>query len=85
MTEDSDLDEESRRARSALKAIGEGHGDRAQVALRYGLANREMSSIVVGMAELAHLETAIAAANMGPLPPDAVERLEPVYESGFTL
>jgi aryl-alcohol dehydrogenase-like predicted oxidoreductase len=85
ITVDSELDVETRRAHAALAAIGEGHGDRAQVALRFGLANRDFSAIIVGMAEFAHLETALAAAEMGPLPPDAIERLEPVYEAGFEL
>jgi len=85
LTENSELDVETERARSALAAIGEGHGERAQVALRYGLANGDFSAIIVGMAELEHLELAIAAAEAGPLPPDAIERLEPVYEAGFDL
>jgi L-glyceraldehyde 3-phosphate reductase len=85
VTENSDLEVEAARARATLAAIGEEHGERAQVALRYGLANKDFSGIIVGMAELEHLELAIAAAEAGPLPPDAIERLEPIYESGFSL
>ena len=85
VTDHSDLDVEAARARAALAAIGDRYGERAQAALRYGLANKDFSAFIVGMAELEHLELAIAAAEAGPLPPDAVERLEPVYESGFNL
>jgi L-glyceraldehyde 3-phosphate reductase len=85
LTEHSELDVESARARAALAAVGEGFGTRAQTALRFALANHDLACIVIGMAEPEHLEQAIAAAQAGPLPPDAVARLEPVYESGFQL
>ncbi len=83
LTRDSELDVEARRARAALAAVGTRYGTRAQTALRFGLANRDLHCIIVGMAEPEHLDEAIAAAEAGPLPPDAIERLEPVYESGF--
>jgi L-glyceraldehyde 3-phosphate reductase len=85
LTEHSELDVESVRARAALAAVGEGFGSRAQTALRFALANHDLACVVIGMAEPEHLEQAIAAAEAGPLPPDAVARLEPVYESGFSL
>lgn len=85
LTENSDLETENRRAHAALAAVGDGHGSRAQVALRFGLAHRDLSGIIIGMAELQHLESALAAARAGPLPPDAVARLEPLYEAGFDL
>jgi len=85
LTLHSDLDTEQRRARAALAAVGDRHGTRAQTALRFGLANRDLSCVIVGMAEPEHLEQAIAAAAAGELPPDAIARLEPVYESGFAL
>jgi len=85
LTENSDLETESRRAHCALAAVGEGYGTRAQVALRFGLANRDLSSVIIGIAELEHLDSAIAAAQEGALPPDAVARLEPVYEAGFNI
>jgi len=85
LTEHSDLDTEARRARAVLAAVGTSHGSRAQAALRFGLANRDLACVIVGMAKPEHLESAIAAAEAGPLPPDAVARLEPVYEAGFDL
>jgi L-galactose dehydrogenase/L-glyceraldehyde 3-phosphate reductase len=85
LTLHSDLDTEQRRARAVLAAVGDRHGTRAQTALRFGLANRDLSCVIVGMAEPEHLEQAIAAAAAGELPPDAIARLEPVYESGFAL
>jgi hypothetical protein len=37
------------------------------------------------MAELAHLEEALAAADMGPLPEEALRELGEVYRSNFDL
>ena len=82
MTEDSAFAAEEARAREALALLGmdgEGntpYGARAQAALRYVLANPDVACAIVGLAEPAHLEQALAASAMGPLPPDAVARLD---------
>ena len=47
------------------------------------LANSDVSCAVIGLAEPAHLEEALAGAALGPLPRQAVDRLEPVYASDF--
>ncbi|MCP5157639.1 MAG: aldo/keto reductase [Ectothiorhodospiraceae bacterium] len=79
----SDLDTETRRAHAAFAALGDGHGTRAQTAIRFALANGDLSCVVVGMAELDHLDQALAAARMGPLPPDALSALERLHDSDF--
>jgi L-galactose dehydrogenase/L-glyceraldehyde 3-phosphate reductase len=84
LTEDSDLEVEAKRARAALAALGTGDGTRAQTALRFSLANPDLACVVIGLAEPAHLEEAIAAEAMGPLPAEAVARLEAVYARGFS-
>lgn len=83
VTEQSDLDAEARRARAAFAALGAGYGARAQTALRFSLANRDLACVVVGLATPEHLDEAITAQAMGPLPPEAIARLEDVYASGF--
>jgi D-threo-aldose 1-dehydrogenase len=83
ITESADLDTEQRRAASAFTALGTSHGTRAQTALRFSLANPDLSTVVFGLAELSHLEEALAAQAKGPLPADAIARLEPVYARGF--
>lgn len=62
-----DLAEEERRARAVLAALGEGHGTRAQAALRFALAEPRISCIVLGLATLDHLREALAGYAMGPL------------------
>jgi len=84
LTEDSDLDVEAKRAQVARAALGTGHGTRAQTALRFSLANPDLACVVIGLAEPSHLEEAIAAEAMGPLPAEAIAKLEAVYAKGFS-
>ena len=91
VTDDSDLELEERRAAAAFGALGldaDGnceHGTRAQTALRFVLANPDLSCAVVGLAELGHLEEALAAAEMGPLPDRALAKLDAIYGTNFGL
>jgi len=66
-----------------LDAIGTGQGTRAQVALRFALSNPDVSAAVIGSAELHHIDEALLAAEMGPLPPQVLARLDALYESDF--
>lgn len=85
LTTNTDVPTEERRAESVFGALGDDHGSRAQAALRFVLANQDIACAVIGMAELQHLEEALAAADMGPLSDDVLSRLAPVYESNFGL
>jgi len=84
LTEDSDLEVEKRRAHAVLAALGAGYGSRAQAALRFSLANPDLACVVIGLAEPSHLEEAIAAEAMGPLPAAAIAKLEAAYAKGFS-
>jgi aryl-alcohol dehydrogenase-like predicted oxidoreductase len=83
LTENSALEVETKRAHAALAALGPGHCTRAQAALRFSLANPDLACVVIGLAEPSHLEEAIAAEAMGPLPAEVIARLEAVYARGF--
>ena len=67
---------EEARARAALQVLGSQHGTGAQAALRFGLACPLLSTIVIGIGETWHLEEALAAAAMGPLPASALQALD---------
>ena len=84
-SEGGDLGLQARRARAALAAVGADCGTRAQRALRFGLAEPRISCAVVGLAEIAHLEEALAGAEMGPLPEAALEALRQVWYRNFDL
>jgi D-threo-aldose 1-dehydrogenase len=75
----SDAAEEARAA-AVLAALGDRHGTPSQTALRFGLACPALSTIVVGIGEIAHLSEAIAAAEAGPLPDEAVAALDEVWK-----
>jgi D-threo-aldose 1-dehydrogenase len=71
------------RAGAVWRRLDQRYGTRAQTAIRFALANPDIAGVVVGMAELGHLEEALAAAEMGPLPDEALAALNAVYENGF--
>ena len=83
IAEGAEIPEDERRARAAFEALGTAHGARAQTAIRFALGHPDIACVVVGLAELSHLEEALAAAEMGPLPDEAVARLERLYASDF--
>src|SRR5688572_26231437 len=80
---DTSVAEDERKARALFDAIGTGHGTRAQVALRFVLANPDVSCAVIGSSELHHIDEALQAAEMGPLPAEVMARLEPLYSTDF--
>jgi L-galactose dehydrogenase/L-glyceraldehyde 3-phosphate reductase len=67
---------EEARAKAALAVLGSAHGTPAQAALRFGLACPLLSTIVVGIGEAWHLDEALAATELGPLPASAIAALE---------
>jgi aryl-alcohol dehydrogenase-like predicted oxidoreductase len=70
---------EEARARAAWDVLGSTYGTGAQTALRFGLACPLLSTVVVGIGETRHLDEALAAAEMGPLPSAALPDLEPLW------
>jgi D-threo-aldose 1-dehydrogenase len=85
MSDAAPIGVEEARARAVFARLGELYGSRAQSAIRFALANPDISCVLVGMAELAHLEEALAAAEMGPLPEEALAEVSEVYDSNFAL
>jgi aryl-alcohol dehydrogenase-like predicted oxidoreductase len=70
---------EEARAKAVWDVLGSTYGTGAQTALRFGLACPLLSTIVVGIGETRHLDEALSAAEMGPLPEAAVAELEPLW------
>jgi D-threo-aldose 1-dehydrogenase len=83
ITRDADLNTEARRAQAVIAALGETCGTRAQTALRYVLSNPDVACAIIGLAEPAHLEEALAGEAMGPLPAAALSALEKLYSNDF--
>lgn len=72
VTRDTDLEREALRAQQLFARIGDRYGARAQTAIRYALANADLSTIVVGVETLEQLDEALAGIAAGPLPEAAL-------------
>jgi len=76
------VDSETAKAKAVFNAIGTKYGTRPQTAIRFALAQEKLACVIFGLAELDHLESAISAQRMGPLPPEALEQLNQIYKKG---
>jgi L-galactose dehydrogenase/L-glyceraldehyde 3-phosphate reductase len=74
-----DMTAEEARVRAVFARLGERYGTRAQTAIRFALANPDLSCVIVGFAEVGHIEEALAGAELGPLPKEALAALREVY------
>ena len=82
ITLNADEAEEAARVRALMAALDGEAGDRAQRAIRFGLASDLLSTIVVGVGEDWHFAHALKALEMGPLGAQALENLDGVRRSG---
>jgi aryl-alcohol dehydrogenase-like predicted oxidoreductase len=85
ITHAAELTTEERRTRAVVAALGDVNGTRAQTALRFVLANPDVSCAIIGLAELAHLEEALSGAALGALPQPALDALEQLYAKNFEM
>jgi D-threo-aldose 1-dehydrogenase len=83
LTSGTDIDNEMRCAAAVRRALGDVYGTPAQAALRFVLANAELSSRVIGIATLADLDEALAAVAQGPLADAVIAKLESLWASDF--
>ncbi len=72
---DGDLAREQAQARKLYARLGDGYGTRAATAIRYALANLDLSTIVVGIETLDQLDEALAGIAAGPLPDPALAEI----------
>ena len=80
ITKNADVAVEHARAEKLLAALPDGQGSRAQAAVRFGLAHPGVSGVVLGLAELSHLEEALAAAEMGPMDGAVIDQLQSFWD-----
>ena len=83
ITKGSDMAAEEARAKAVFEALGGHNGTRAQTAIRFVLSNPDISCAVIGLAEIAHLQQALDAQDMGPLPNEALAALNRLHDSDF--
>jgi aryl-alcohol dehydrogenase-like predicted oxidoreductase len=79
----TDLDNEMRCADAVRSALGTGYGGPAQLALRFALGNHDFSTRIIGIGDMHDLDEAAAAMEAGPLPAEAIIRLERLWATDF--
>ncbi len=82
VTANAGMAAEQARAQAVRAALGARSETRAQTAVRFGLAHPAVSTVVFGVAEMAHVHQALAAAGLGPLEEEARAALRRVWASG---
>jgi len=82
LTAGDTVESEAKKAATVFDELGTEYGTRAQTAIRFALAQKKLACVIFGLAEIEHLEEAVAAQEMGPLPQEGLERLQEVYEKG---
>jgi L-galactose dehydrogenase/L-glyceraldehyde 3-phosphate reductase len=83
LTGGTDLENELRCAAAVRTALGDAYGTPAQAALRFVLGNSDIATRVIGISELPFLDEALAAVPMGPLPQEAMSKLERLWRNDF--
>jgi aryl-alcohol dehydrogenase-like predicted oxidoreductase len=63
------------RALEALKLLGEEQSNLAQVALRFCLSFTGISTLLMGVRSIAELESNLTTLDLGPFPPEIVQKL----------
>ena len=79
----AEIGREEARAEAALGILGARYGTPAQTAIRFGLTHPDISCVVVGLAELAHLDEALVAERAGPLPTEATAALDATWRGPY--
>ena len=79
--------DDMKRGEQLRKVLTDMHisGTNAQTAIRYGLAHPGVSGVLVGFAKHEHVDEAVAAVDMGPLPDALDMALDDLYASNFHL
>jgi len=83
ITSGADPASEASRARAVMALLGTSYGSPAQTALRFSLTRPDLACVVVGIHELAHLDEALAAVSLGPLPEAAITALDALWRRDF--
>ncbi len=81
----ADVETDERRTAAVFAELKDRYGTRAQTAIRYALANRGVSGVLVGIAEVEQIDEALGAVELGPLPEDALALLDALYAGDFGL
>ena len=83
MSPGSEPEADAARAALVAEALDGEDGSMAQRAIRFALMTAGVSGVLVGFSNAGHVDEAVAAAEMPPLSPAAISRLDALYERDF--
>ena len=83
--ENASISSEEARAHAVFKILEDRYGSRAQTAVRFCLAHPDIDVVNVGVYDIAQLDEAVKATEMGPLPDEAIQTLNQLYAKNFGL
>jgi aryl-alcohol dehydrogenase-like predicted oxidoreductase len=79
----SDTRERNAEHSHALTFLRDGDSSLASAAIRFALSNPAVSTVLIGVSEIAHVDHAIDASERGPLPPATLARIEAVRMADY--
>ena len=79
----SDASADMQRGTRVREELGDEAGSMAQTAIRFALVNPGISGVLVGFSAPEHIDEAVAAVDMGPLPDGVMQRLDELYATDF--
>jgi D-threo-aldose 1-dehydrogenase len=85
LTTNTSPEEEARMSNVILKKIIPNSANPAEIALRFCLANKQISSAIIGSAQSSHVADAVTAASREPLPKELFAELENLYNNNFAF
>jgi len=85
LTSGTDVDNEVRCAAAVRAALGDDYGSPAQTALRFVLGNHDVATRIIGVGDLRDLDEALSAVEAGPLPAEAIDKLERLWATDFKV
>jgi len=79
----SDYSLDLQRAEKVKSALGVNGKGLTQAAIRFGLMNPKISTVLVGFSNTSHIDEAVACSGAGGLPNEALARLRKLWDTDF--
>ena len=71
-----DLEAMTAQARALRTSLAPGDPPMTELAIRFALSNREVSTVLIGFSDIAQIDEAVRCAAAGPLPADLLHRVD---------
>ena len=81
----SDYPVDLQRAGKIKAALGLDGKDLTQAAIRFGLMNEKVSTVLVGFSNITHIDDAVACSGAPPLSDEQIKKVKALWETDFNL